>query len=86
MTHAKIDPQLQATLSSRSVGPLDLIIRVDEANDETAAAVESMGFEVRHRVQLLPSFAVSGPRSAVAALADQPWVLSIEEDRPVHTM
>lgn len=86
MPAPKIDPALAAKLASRSTVTLTVIIRVEQSDDEAAAALAALGFEVKHRMQLLPSFAASGHGTAVAALAAQPWVLAIEEDQPVHTM
>lgn len=85
MQTAKIEPALAAKLATRTSASFDLIVRVAQADDAAAAALASMGFAVRDRMQLLPSFAVSGPGAAVAALVEQPWVLAVEEDRPVHT-
>lgn len=83
---ARIDPQLQARLGTRSATPFDLIVQVERADDETEQALRAMGFEVRHRIELLPSFAVTGRGPTALALAQEPWVVAIEEDRPVHTM
>lgn len=86
MPAKKIDPALAAKLASRSTAPLALIIRVEQADDDAAAALAALGFAVHSRTQLLPSFAASGPGAAVAVLAEQPWVLAIEEDRPVQAL
>lgn len=83
---ARIDPQLQARLTTRSATPFDLIVRVAQADDATEQALRAMGFEVRQRMELLPSFAVTGRGPSALALAREPWVVAIEEDRPVHTM
>jgi hypothetical protein len=77
---------LAAKLASRSAAPLALIIRVEQADDAAAAALAARGFEVTRRIQLLPAFAASGPGIAVTALAEQSWVLSIEEDQTVQAM
>lgn len=86
MQSAKIDPTLAAKLATRSSASFDLIVRVAAVNEAAAAALAHLGFEVRRSIHLVPSFAVSGPGSAVAALVEQPWVLAVEEDRPVRAL
>jgi hypothetical protein len=83
---AHIDPQLLARLDTRAATPFDLIVRVERADDDTEQALRDMGFEVRQRMELLPSFAVTGRGPTVLALTQEPWVVAIEEDRPVHAM
>lgn len=86
MTSVRIDPQLVAKLNSRSVQEIDLIVRVKQADDETEQALQSLGLAVRNRLELVPTFTVTGSTPAARKLIDQSWVLSVEEDQPVHTM
>lgn len=86
MSPAKIDPQLAAKLKTRSSQDFALIVRVVRADDATEQALRSLGLVVRHRLTLTPIFAVTGPAPAALRLIDQPWVVSVEEDLPVHTM
>lgn len=86
MAPSKIDPKLAAKLRTRSGQDFDLIVRVTRADDATEQALHSLGLVVRHRLELIPTFAVTGPALAALRLVDQPWVVTIEEDLPVHTM
>ncbi|MCS6845707.1 MAG: hypothetical protein NZ528_15515 [Caldilineales bacterium] len=85
---AKLDPALIALLNTPAPEPtpVDAIVRVARADDETEAALTTLGLQVRLRTQLIPSFAVTGPVEALAKLADQPWVAAVELDRPVRAL
>jgi len=48
--------------------------------------VENHGLRVHRVFRLTSGLAVEGTGEAILNLADQPWVLSIEADRAVHTM
>lgn len=50
------------------------------------AAVQAHGLTVRHTYALISAIAIEGAASASLALADEPWVISVEEDSTVHTM
>lgn len=84
----KLDPALLAMLNAPAPTstPVDAIVRVARADDETEAALVARGLTVRLRTQLIPSFAVTGPVTALAALADEPWVAAVELDRPVAAL
>lgn len=88
MPSAKLDPALLALLNASAPTPssVDAIVRVVRADDETEAALAALGLTVRLRTQLIPSFAVTGSVEALARLADQPWVVAVELDRPVRAL
>ncbi len=65
---------------------LDLLLRVQEAGQVQRAAIESAGFVVRHQTTIVPCFAVSGPGLALNALLNEPWLVCVEEDRPVEAL
>ena len=86
MTSQRIDPQLKSALETDPDATRDLLIRVERADDETQRALEELGLDIRRRLQLVPTFAVSGRGGSVLRLLDRPWVKQIEDDQPVHTM
>lgn len=65
---------------------LYLLLRVEEAGQVQRAAIESAGFVVRQETTLVPCFAVSGPGLALKALLNEPWLVGVEEDRPVEAL
>jgi hypothetical protein len=81
-----VDPQLAATLQANPEGEFQLLVRVRSANDETERRLLDMGFQVRQRLRLIPTFAVTGPGRAALKLPEFTWVERVEEDQPVHTM
>lgn len=65
---------------------LYLLLRVEEAGQVQRAAIERAGFVVRHQTTIVPCFAVSGPGVALNALLHEPWLVRVEEDRPVEAL
>lgn len=65
--------------------PVELILRVRSADDETQARLEAAGLTVRYRLTLIPQFVVTGPGQALLSLADEEWLVGVEADRSVHT-
>ncbi len=63
-----------------------VIVRVTDEAEVHRAAVENLGLRVHRMFKLTPGLAVEGAAAAILRLADQPWVISIEVDRTVHTM
>ncbi len=69
--------------------PSALVNVIVQTQGESAAYVDSAktrGLTVRRAFTLIHGLALTGPASAVLALAKEPWVVSVEEDRQVHTM
>jgi hypothetical protein len=81
----KISEALRLQLERNPQESFDLILRVSAATDPQQRAIEQAGLQVRHRLTLVPSFAVTGPGQAVLSLLHEPWLQSIEPDQPVRT-
>jgi hypothetical protein len=82
----KLDAAIRAHLAAAGDQPIDLIIRTKDKPAQYAATCAALGVQVQHTYNLLPGMAVSAPASVVLRLADEPWVVGIEEDRAVRTM
>jgi hypothetical protein len=83
---SKIEPDLQYRLEAWKDSPFDLIVRVSEPPEDCRPRLESRGIQVRRQFQLLSALAVNCLGGQALALADEPWVLQVEEDKPVTTM
>ncbi|MFZ1753636.1 MAG: hypothetical protein WBO46_00130 [Caldilineaceae bacterium] len=82
---SKIPASLRQFILADPQQPLELILRVRSADDETQARLETAGLTVRYRLTLVPQFVVTGPGQALLSLADEEWLVGIEGDRSVHT-
>ena len=83
---AKIQPDLKSKLERAPDSVVNLIVRVKDTPDARVADVRALGLTVRYMYSLVPGMAIRGTASASLALAKKSWVLSVEEDKPVHTM
>jgi hypothetical protein len=83
---AKIQPDLKSKLERAPDSVVNLIVRVKDTPDARVADVRALGLTVRYMYSLVPGMAIQGTASASLALAKKSWVLSVEEDKPVHTM
>jgi hypothetical protein len=83
---AKIQPSLKSKLERAPDRVVNLIVRVKDPPNARVADVRALGLTVRHTYSLVPGMAIQGTASASLALAEKSWVLSVEEDKPVHTM
>ncbi|MBI5305078.1 MAG: hypothetical protein HY868_23300 [Chloroflexi bacterium] len=83
---AGISTQLRTKLQSDPEAIVHLIVRVKDDPQAHVADVQARGLTVQRTFSLIPAMAVEGKAGASLALADQTWVLSVEEDKPVHTM
>lgn len=83
---AKIQPELKSKLEGAPTAMVNLIVRLNDAPDARLADVRALGLTVRYTYSLVPGMAIRGTAAASLALANKPWVLSVEEDKPVHTM
>ena len=83
---ATIPLDLQTKIQHDPQTQVDLIVRLPDDPGKHVRDLQSLGWTVRRTFSLTPSVAVQGPASASLALARQPWVLAIEEDKSVHTM
>jgi len=83
---ANIQPELKSKLECAPDSVVNLIVRFKDAPDVRVGDVCALGLIVRHTYSLISAMAIQGTASASLALAEKPWVLSLEEDKPVHTM
>ena len=83
---ANISPDLKSKLQKSPAATVRLIVRLADDPSSRVAAVQAHGLIVRHTYSLISAVAVEGAASASLALAEEPWVVSIEEDKAVHTM
>lgn len=81
-----LPPDLRRELEQAPDSPVRVIVRVADRLETRQEAVEQLGLRVLRVLRLTSAMAVEGPGSAVLRLAAEPWVRSIERDRPVHTM
>ncbi len=82
MTNASLEAKLQSDPNA----VVNLIVRVKEVTPARVSDLQARGITVRYTYSLTNSLAIQGPASAMLALMQVPWVVSIEEDKPVHTM
>lgn len=76
LTHLQANPDAQTAA----------IVRCDALDAGYIAEAESRGLSVNRQLKLIRGLAVEGRAGDILALAEAPWVLSIEPDQPVHTM
>ncbi len=86
MTQAKIDPQLKQTLQAQPGAEFLLLLRVDQIDVSHKQALVARGVTIRRSLTLAPTFAVTCSGAAGLSLLDLPWILSVEEDRPVYAL
>lgn len=65
--------------------PVDAIVRVADDPEARAADLQRAGVVIRRTLRLVRGFAVRGPARVLYDLAEEPWVVSVEPDLPVHT-
>lgn len=82
---SKLPEHLRQLIQANPQQPVEVILRVQTADDATQTRLEDAGLTVRHRLTLVPQFAVTGPGQAILALENEEWLLGIEGDRSVHT-
>ena len=83
---ASVSPEFKKKLESNPNAVVSVIVRVQKESSAYVQQVQARNLTVRHAYTLIPALALRGPASAVIALAQEGWVVSIEEDRVVHTM
>ena len=81
---ATLSPHLKAKLERDPKAIVNLIVRVKDKS--RVDDVRALGLTVRQTYTLIPAIAIQGSAAASLQLAQKPWVVSIEEDKPVHTM
>lgn len=83
---ASIAPELVTKLKRDPQALVNLIVRLKDAPDAHVADLKARGLVVRRTFTLISAIAVQGPAATLLALANEAWVLSIEEDKTVHTL
>lgn len=86
MTTQKLDPELADAIRAQPQRSFDLLVRVDRADDQRQAQIETAGATVRRRLTLVPTFAITCPGAVAARLAEQSWVQRVEDDGPVYAL
>ena len=74
------------TLQGLGETPIDAIIRVRDDPTHYRATLEARGIQVRRILRLVNGLAVRAPAHLLLAIANEPWIISIEPDHPVHPM
>ena len=83
---ARISQDLKSKLQQNPGAVVRLIVHLQGDPSSRVAAVEAHGLTVRYTYSLISAMAVEGSGSASLALAEESWVISVEEDKAVHTM
>ncbi len=81
-----ISNQLLTKLQNDPEAIVHLIVRVKDDPKSHVADLQTQGLMVHRTFSLIAAMAVEGKASASLKLASESWVLSVEEDKPVHTM
>ncbi len=81
-----LSPDLRRQLESVPQARVRVIAHVVDDPEAHRADVEGLGLRVHRVFKLTPGLAIEGAADAVLKLAAQPWVVTIEADRAVHTM
>ncbi len=83
---AKIASEFLQVLKSSPKETFSVIVRSVGNLQANAVKLANSGLAITQTFSLIPGFAVTGPASNIIALLDEPWVISIEADEPVHTL
>ena len=83
---ATIAPDYLKILQIDPEQSVSVIIRTHNAPQSNAEQLANLGLTLTQTFSLVQGLATIGPAKGVIALLDEPWVISIEPDQPVHTM
>lgn len=83
---ALISSALVKKLEHDPNGRISVIVRVQGNAAAHTLQVQAMGVTIKHAYTLIPGFALQGACSVILKLSKEPWVVSVEEDKQVHTM
>jgi hypothetical protein len=83
---ANVSSELKSKLQRNPRAAVNLIARLQNEPSDYRAALEARGINVRRTFSLIAAIAIECKASAALALAKETWVVSIEEDKSVHTM
>jgi hypothetical protein len=79
----KMDAALRNRLSAAPDAIVGLIVRTDGDPTPHLNRLGEMGLRVERQFRLLPGVSVTGRAGSALTLAQEAWVLKIEEDRAV---
>ena len=82
----KIAKDLRGKLQASPEAEVNLIIRVKDDPAAQADRLSQAGLKVRHIFRLTRALAITGRAKDCLALAAEPWVEAIEEDRKVKAL
>ncbi len=86
MTSDKIPAELRQALEANPDREFKVILHVTKTAPELERRLEQVGCHVRHKLTLMPCYAVTAPARTILALAQEPWVTKVEPDQPVHAL
>jgi len=84
MSMIKLDPQLAERLQANPGAEVRLIVRVTGDLAARAAEVERRGARVYRCLPIIGALALAATGRQALALAAEPWVERVEEDREVR--
>ena len=82
---ATIAPDYLKILQANPKQSFSVIIRSVGNSRADAVKLANSGLAITQTFSLIPGFAVTGPASDIIALLNEPWVVSIEADKPIKT-
>lgn len=82
----KADAHLIQRLQQSPDGDFHLILRVSGDVADVAERLRATPVEVRHALRLIGAVAVRAQGKEALRLLDEPWLVRMEEDRPVHAL
>jgi len=82
----KADNALLRRLRAAPESEFLLIVQVSQDVDGAAGRLQSSGLEVRRLLRLISALAVRASGEQTLRLLEEPWVLRVEEDRPVQAL
>ena len=83
---ATIAPEFLSKLKVNPNATVNVIVRLKDDPAAHLTEIQASGLSIRYTYSLIAAIAAQGKAAACLKLAGQPWVLSIEEDKSVHTM
>lgn len=86
MGREKLGSDLRARLQADPDATVGLIVRVSGDLEHRAEELARRGLAVQRRLRLIAALAVRATGRQALALAGEPWVLKIEEDRQVRAL
>ena len=82
----RLDPELRRRLREEPGAQVRLIVGVSGNLEDLAEELAQAGLVVHRRLSLLNAVAVGATGEQALALAQEPWVEWIEEDREVRAL